>query len=124
MRKATGAKKASTAVKAAPASHGPPKRASPSSNNSRSRATLAVSASDIGFGATRTPTFIVQSPRSAAKPLCISHAAHCAQARASGSLGQTPSCRSEEHTSELQSLMRISYAVFCLKKKKTKEQHI
>src|SRR3546814_4380232 len=30
------------------------------------------------------------------------------------------STRSEEHTSELQSLMRISYAVFCLKKKKTK----
>src|SRR3546814_2554256 len=29
--------------------------------------------------------------------------------------------RSEEHTSELQSLMRISYAVFCLKKKKNKE---
>src|SRR3546814_3332846 len=34
--------------------------------------------------------------------------------------------RSEEHTSELQSLMRISYAVFCLKKKNTynKQQHI
>src|SRR3546814_2788037 len=31
-------------------------------------------------------------------------------------IGQKP--RSEEHTSELQSLMRISYAVFCLKKKK------
>src|SRR3546814_3750667 len=30
--------------------------------------------------------------------------------------------RSEEHTSELQSLMRISYAVFCLQKKKTKIQ--
>src|SRR3546814_7251458 len=30
--------------------------------------------------------------------------------------------RSEEHTSELQSLMRISYAVFCLKKKNKKEQ--
>src|SRR3546814_6407449 len=29
--------------------------------------------------------------------------------------------RSEEHTSELQSLMRISYAVFCLKKKKTEQ---
>src|SRR3546814_10051041 len=29
-----------------------------------------------------------------------------------------PAHRSEEHTSELQSLMRISYAVFCLKKKK------
>src|SRR3546814_5288306 len=32
------------------------------------------------------------------------------------------SVRSEEHTSELQSLMRISYAVFCLKKKKTSTQ--
>src|SRR3546814_9684989 len=31
--------------------------------------------------------------------------------------------RSEEHTSELQSLMRISYAVFCLKKKKKQKQH-
>src|SRR3546814_16221931 len=30
--------------------------------------------------------------------------------------------RSEEHTSELQSLMRISYAVFCLKKKKIKKK--
>src|SRR3546814_6296983 len=35
--------------------------------------------------------------------------------KAQGPIGQ----RSEEHTSELQSLMRISYAVFCLKKKKT-----
>src|SRR3546814_3106579 len=38
----------------------------------------------------------------------------------SGSLGRQPvssDSRSEEHTSELQSLMRISYAVFCLKKK-------
>src|SRR3546814_9613146 len=32
--------------------------------------------------------------------------------------------RSEEHTSELQSLMRISYAVFCLKKKKINLKHI
>src|SRR3546814_4410237 len=31
--------------------------------------------------------------------------------------------RSEEHTSELQSLMRISYAVFCLKKKKSNNHH-
>src|SRR3546814_6719827 len=31
--------------------------------------------------------------------------------------------RSEEHTSELQSLMRISYAVFCLKKEKTHHKH-
>src|SRR3546814_7094208 len=37
-----------------------------------------------------------------------------------GEVGRTD--RSEEHTSELQSLMRISYAVFCLKKKKSKKQ--
>src|SRR3546814_1713795 len=36
---------------------------------------------------------------------------------------RTGPARSEEHTSELQSLMRISYAVFCLKKKKY-NQHI
>src|SRR3546814_7513965 len=35
------------------------------------------------------------------------------------SVSFSSSRRSEEHTSELQSLMRISYAVFCLKKKKT-----
>src|SRR3546814_5336277 len=35
--------------------------------------------------------------------------------------GELASARSEEHTSELQSLMRISYAVFCLKKKKIKK---
>src|SRR3546814_7036051 len=35
---------------------------------------------------------------------------------------EDPVGRSEEHTSELQSLMRISYAVFCLKKKKHKNQ--
>src|SRR3546814_8644531 len=35
----------------------------------------------------------------------------------------TASLRSEEHTSELQSLMRISYAVFCLKKKKKKQAY-
>src|SRR3546814_6816966 len=36
--------------------------------------------------------------------------------------GVLPGKRSEEHTSELQSLMRISYAVFCLKKKNTIEK--
>src|SRR3546814_7576657 len=38
-------------------------------------------------------------------------------------LSVTMSCRSEEHTSELQSLMRISYAVFCLKKKNTRNKN-
>src|SRR3546814_2531518 len=37
---------------------------------------------------------------------------------AEGELAHARASRSEEHTSELQSLMRISYAVFCLKKKK------
>src|SRR3546814_8418171 len=41
----------------------------------------------------------------------------CSAPRAAGA-----GTRSEEHTSELQSLMRISYAVFCLKKKKTTNQ--
>src|SRR3546814_8795672 len=38
-------------------------------------------------------------------------------------VGLIPTSRSEEHTSELQSLMRISYAVFCLKKKKKLYPH-
>src|SRR3546814_5957425 len=38
-------------------------------------------------------------------------------------LGEPEAERSEEHTSELQSLMRISYAVLCLKKKQHKQIH-
>src|SRR3546814_10033144 len=41
--------------------------------------------------------------------------------RADADRGVVFQTRSEEHTSELQSLMRISYAVFCLKKKKNKK---
>src|SRR3546814_6231980 len=41
-----------------------------------------------------------------------------------GEVDAEASERSEEHTSELQSLMRISYAVFCLKNKKNKRKHI
>src|SRR3546814_8289700 len=42
----------------------------------------------------------------------------------SSSMPRMAMMRSEEHTSELQSLMRISYAVFCLKKKKKKKSKI
>src|SRR3546814_10287810 len=42
---------------------------------------------------------------------------------APASLPEPAEGRSEEHTSELQSLMRISYAVFCLKKKKNQQKH-
>src|SRR3546814_10895589 len=59
----------------------------------------------------------VHTHRSPGRPAAVGSGAprrardRCAAADSSG--------RSEEHTSELQSLMRISYAVFCLKKKKT-----
>src|SRR3546814_10158751 len=45
------------------------------------------------------------------------------QCRACPAYGRTQAIRSEEHTSELQSLMRISYAVFCLKKKTQQQQN-
>src|SRR3546814_9897995 len=56
-------------------------------------------------------------------------AAGARQRRRTGAIGRLarcgkPACRSEEQTSELQSLMRISYAVFGLKKKKNKKQKI
>src|SRR3546814_9335473 len=44
------------------------------------------------------------------------------QQREAACVGVCRGLRSEEHTSELQSLMRISYAVFCLKKKKNQHQ--
>src|SRR3546814_5454380 len=44
-------------------------------------------------------------------------------AAAPDAAAQIDAWRSEEHTSELQSLMRISYAVFCLKKKNTHTNH-
>src|SRR3546814_9183364 len=49
--------------------------------------------------------------------LVVSHESH--RTCRSGFSRSNDSRRSEEHTSELQSLMRSSYAVFCLKKKKT-----
>src|SRR3546814_5406458 len=65
----------------------------------------------------------VRSSKSAAdieatqKPLCPSATTSCS---ATSDESASRRVRSEEHTSELQSLMRISYAVFCLKKKKKK----
>src|SRR3546814_9725004 len=64
-----------------------------------------------------------ERPRGADQPgLCRDVAVRRGPWRAAGNAGGPVrpwrSGRSEEHTSELQSLMRISYAVFCLKKKK------
>src|SRR3546814_8981483 len=50
-------------------------------------------------------------------PYCAIHAIHVASSLGLAAIPGIPTARSEEHTSELQSLMRISYAVFCLKKK-------
>src|SRR3546814_1921833 len=49
---------------------------------------------------------------------CLQGVEHGGFADHTHSLKTPRSCRSEAHTSELQSLMRISYAVFCLKKNK------
>src|SRR3546814_4709207 len=68
-----------------------------------------VCSTDLSDGVGRQ---LVEHARQALRPGCrcgCGHAAH---------LGGARPLRSEEHTSELQSLMRISYAVFCLKKKK------
>src|SRR3546814_6983092 len=58
-------------------------------------------------------------PDEIAAPLSIDEPAYRIRVRLDA---QAVRARSEEHTSELQSLMRISYAVFCLKKKKTPKQ--
>src|SRR3546814_8903858 len=77
-------------------------------------------------------------PRAASTPMCCRLPWHQRRSRLAWSIrvgggssklpprssaSQTSQPRSEEHTSELQSLMRISYAVFCLKKKKDNNTH-
>src|SRR3546814_5763203 len=75
--------------------------------NGETKVAPALAASSAWFAEKQSVTLtIVPSPVSALQVLSPS--------MVSGTLMQ----RSEEHTSELQSLMRISYAVFCLKKKK------
>src|SRR3546814_8662973 len=69
-----------------------------------------------------------RQPRKRTRSPMPSRAACCISARRRGpSPASHSQTRSEEHTSELQSLMRISYAVFCLKKKKkdktTQDEH-
>src|SRR3546814_3292338 len=73
---------------------------------------------EIGIGAATSDIGHVERGRPAAVDIfgVFEQAAHTVQLRANA---RTFARRSEEHTSELQSLMRISYAVFCLKKKKT-----
>src|SRR3546814_10782948 len=57
-----------------------------------------------------------------ARPSSSTSSRMSGRTRVTLSTSTSPRSRSKEHTSELQSLMRISYAVFCLKKKKKKKQ--
>src|SRR3546814_7989727 len=75
-------------------------------------------------GVRRTDPSVPQSTRPRYHAWAAATCANSGPNSRCGSLPSQPSCawasasvRSEEHTSELQSLMRISYAVFCLKKK-------
>src|SRR3546814_7814930 len=54
----------------------------------------------------------------------IGHGAPSVDQHQGAIVAEVAELRSEEHTSELQSLMRISYAVFCLKKKKKNNTHL
>src|SRR3546814_4269405 len=80
----------------------------------------ALQGVDVGTGVQRRGRQLVAAAvaRQEHQPLAVQLAAQQRiGGRAEGRLD-----RSEEHTSELQSLMRISYAVFCLKKKKNKNK--
>src|SRR3546814_7968798 len=67
----------------------------------------------------------LDSGRDTVFPDVTPHSVARTLARRTAHAGKPYQClrRSEEHTSELQSLMRISYAVFCLKKKKKKHNN-
>src|SRR3546814_4453978 len=83
----------------------------------RSLPAMAAVTERLGFVTTLSTT-VEKPPMVARKMATLDHLTR-------GRIGWnvvTGAGRSEEHTSELQSLMRISYAVFCLKKKKHTKQ--
>src|SRR3546814_2340288 len=73
----------------------------------------------LGLGCTRAHASAFQLTEQNASGLGNGYAGSAAIAENASTIYFNPAGRSEEHTSELQSLMRISYAVFCLKKKNT-----
>src|SRR3546814_9327855 len=82
---------------------------------------IATAAPSSGCGRPIVPP---RCKNPALSEIIVSGTADCPFCSASSRWQLPPAvpCRSEEHTSELQSLMRISYAVFCLKKKKKKKK--
>src|SRR3546814_7159499 len=87
-----------------------PARFHPRAGNTRGLRSTAADTSD-----TSTPTGKISTNVIGSRNIGLAYSV----------LNDSICARSEEHTSELQSLMRISYAVFCLKKKnrKTKQTH-
>src|SRR3546814_13270634 len=103
--------------------HSIPSRRSSDLEKSASGSAIEVSASFVsGSALSRSDSAISTSTTSGSvsqriiSGLATSSSAGASAGRISGA---NVAIRSEEHTSELQSLMRISYAVFCLKKKKS-----
>src|SRR3546814_6039146 len=81
-----------------------------------------VCSSDLKAVAAARKAFESYSQTSVRERLDLLETIQAEYIRRERELGEAITERSEEHTSELQSLMRISYAVFCLKKKKKKTQ--
>src|SRR3546814_4123619 len=80
-----------------------------------------VASAEVGGGQTLAMRIWIDPVKLAARGLSASDLAAALRANnVQSAPGQIKGKRSEEHTSELQSLMRISYAVFCLKNKKKK----
>src|SRR3546814_9266942 len=80
---------------------------------------------DYGNGFSRDCHYAVgiNSPAIGIRGPCLRKTASSSASAALPVRSMGSACRSEEHTSELQSLMRHSYDVFCLKKKKRKSLH-
>src|SRR3546814_1257517 len=95
--------------------HSPPRANSPGKPDS----IIALTRTDISDGHTRSDPCAIHDVVGFVQPV----AAFLVRPARGFDMGYRP-VRSEEHTSELQSLMRISYAVFCLKQNKnTQRQH-
>src|SRR3546814_1492623 len=84
---------------------------------------LVISACAIGCSASRWTDAATRSTSSSVSPsAAVVFTTRC-EPRVSVPVLSNTTVRSEEHTSDIQSLMRISYAVFCLKKQNTNNKN-
>src|SRR3546814_8032542 len=80
-----------------------------------------VEAGMVGAGMSETEQFLAEQEHRQRGEHAVEAVEDAAVARDHAARVLGAAVRSEEHTSELQALMRISYAVFCLKKQKTEQ---